>query len=99
MPRIPNDYKVASSIRYSFGKYYELLFEHEKGHKKTGLLAAKKIEESLLLLGNFGSCKKLEILANRKGHEILKLFRKLDIEYDDKTGHGKLDGVNINHFL
>ncbi len=99
MPRIPNDFPVDSGIRNSFNKFYDALLKHEKGHKNSGLFAARKIEKQLLSIGAYKDCKKLEKIANQKGKSIIEKFNKRDIEYDKRTRHGRLEGVRIDNFI
>lgn len=99
MPQIAKGYEVTQSIRQSFENYYTSLLNHERGHMKSGLFAAREIEKSLLSLGSFKSCQRLDETANALGHKIIKKYNKRDKEYDKKTNHGKTEGVDINNFI
>lgn len=99
MPKIPNDFPVDSSIRDAFEKYYHALLKHEQGHKNSGLYAARDIEKELLSLGAFKNCQRLEKIANKKGKSIIEKYSKRDNEYDQRTAHGRSEGVNIDLYI
>lgn len=99
MPTIPNDFPVDSNTRSAFEKYYHALLNHEQGHKNSGLYAARDIEKKLLSLGIFKSCQKLEKIAHKKGKSIIERYNKRDNDYDQRTAHGRLEGVDINLYI
>jgi predicted secreted Zn-dependent protease len=99
LPKIPKDYKTPGETRTIFNNFYAALFKHEQNHRDSGLYAARDIEQALLNLGSFPNCKKLELTANQKGHQILQQYVQRDIDYDKRTDHGRLEGVMINNFL
>ncbi|MEM8675835.1 MAG: DUF922 domain-containing Zn-dependent protease, partial [Cyanobacteria bacterium P01_G01_bin.67] len=99
MPRLPQQYQVDSTVRNAFDRYYSVLFEHEQGHKDSGLYAAREIERELKSLGSFHNCQKLETAANQKAHKIIKKYNERDRNYDLQTQHGRLQGVDLNNFI
>jgi predicted secreted Zn-dependent protease len=99
MPQIAQGHEVAQPIRQSFENYYKSLLNHEKGHMKSGLYAAKDIEKALISLGSFESCDVLDETANRTANLIVKKYNNRDKEYDRKTNHGKTEGVDIDNFI
>ena len=90
MPRIPGDHLVSPEVRHSFDEYYESLFEHEQGHRDSGLFAARDIAKALVSLGSFKDCNDLETVANKMGEKIIQKYNKRDRDYDKKTNHGRL---------
>lgn len=99
MPRIPNNFPVDSKVRNSFNRFYRALFKHEQGHKASGLYAARDIEKKLLSTGGFNDCKKLEKSANKIGKNIIEKYNRRDKRYDQRTNHGRLEGVSIENFI
>jgi predicted secreted Zn-dependent protease len=99
MPKISDDFPVDSGIRSSFDKYYKALLKHEQGHKNSGLYAARDIEKELLSLGEFNNCRRLEKIANNKGKNIIEKYNQRDKDYDQRTDHGRIEGVNINLYI
>ena len=99
MPRIPINHPVKLNVRTPFNNYYNALMKHEEGHKDSGLYAARDIEKALLKLPTDIDCNRLSNSANQMGHKIIKKYNQRDINYDKKTKHGKLEGVNIKNFI
>ena len=99
MPRISVNHSATLSVITPFNNYYNALMKHEEGHKDSGLYAARDIESTLLKLAPDTDCNRLSNSANRTGRKIIKKYNQRDIDYDKKTNHGKLDGVNIKNFI
>ena len=100
LPQIPKEFNTSGETRTIFNNFYAALFKHEQNHRDSGLYAARDIEQALLNLGgSFTNCKKLELAANQKGHQILQQYVQRDIDYDKRTAHGRLEGVMINNFM
>ena len=99
MPRIAKRSEVSQPIRSSFDRYYKALLNHEEGHMKSGLYAAREIQKELFNLGMYKSCERLEKVANNQGSEIIKKYNKRDLDYDKTTNHGKTEGAYIGNFI
>jgi predicted secreted Zn-dependent protease len=99
LPRIAKNHPAPPNVRQAFKNYSAALFKHEKNHMKSGLDAAREIENALLNLGSFENCDQLEESANTTGKKITSKYNELDKEYDRKTDHGKTEGVDINQYL
>ena len=99
MPQIPEQHEVDTGLRASFESYYQLLLAHEQEHMKSGLYAAREIEDTLLNLGSFDHCDRLNDEANASGHRLIKKYNRRDIEYDRRTNHGRTEGVDIRNFM
>lgn len=89
MPRIPDDHLVNTEVQHSFNEYYDSLFNHEQGHRDSGLFAARDIEKSLASLGLFKDCNSLETKANMISEKIIQKYNNRDRDYDKKTNHGR----------
>jgi predicted secreted Zn-dependent protease len=99
LPQIPDDYSTPTETRKVFNKFYAALFKHEQNHKDSGLFAARNIEKALLNFPAFPNCRNLELAVNQKGHLILQQYVQRDIDYDQRTDHGRLEGVMVNNFM
>jgi predicted secreted Zn-dependent protease len=99
MPRIPNTHIVSADVLDSFDRYYEALFKHEQEHKNSGLYAALEIEDAIINLDAFRSCRDLDAAAEKTGNAIIKKFNKRDEDYDRETDHGGTEGVRIGNFI
>ena len=98
MPRISQQYKINAKVRNSFDAYYATLLKHEEGHKDRALEAAKEIEQKLLSIGTFNSCKRLGEFANQKAYKIIEKYKDINREYDRQTNHGRTQGAAIERF-
>jgi len=99
MPRIAEDFAVKADVLTAFNRYYEALMLHEEEHKNSGLYAAREIEAALPKLETDTDCDRLVNTANSLGHKIIKKYYKRDADYDKKTDHGRLEGVDINNYI
>lgn len=99
MPKIPRDASVNTGVRRAFNGYYQALMKHEKGHRDSGLFAAREIEKALLNLDAFDDCHDLETIANQKSREIIEKYVQRDNDYDIRTQRGKLQGADLNNFI
>jgi predicted secreted Zn-dependent protease len=99
LPRIAKDHPTPPNVRQSFKNYYTALLKHEKNHMRSGLSAAREIENALLNLGYFETCDQLDTSANATANKIVSKYNEQDKEYDRKTEHGKTEGADINSFM
>ena len=97
MPKISDSHNVKPEVERVFNQYQSALLKHEQGHKDSGLYAAREIEQKLRSLGACKDCKNLEQAANQTATQIIKKYNERDKNYDLKTDHGRLQGVNINY--
>jgi predicted secreted Zn-dependent protease len=79
--------------RIKWIRYSDALKKHEDGHRNFGIGAARKIEAALLSIGSRPRCDTLGADANAVAYRILDDFRRKEIEYDRKTGHGRTQGA------
>jgi len=77
----------------NWNRYSDALKKHEDGHRDFGIEAARKIEAALLSIGSRPRCDTLGDDANAIAYRILDDFRKKEVEYDRKTGHGRTQGA------
>jgi predicted secreted Zn-dependent protease len=69
------------------------LKEHENGHRDFALRAADQIAAGLAKISGPASCAGMTARANQLGNEIIHSVQAEEIRYDDKTQHGKAQGV------
>jgi len=77
----------------NWNRYSDALKKHEDGHRDFGIEAARKIEAALLSIGSRPRCDTLGDDASAIAYRILDDFRKKEVEYDRKTGHGRTQGA------
>ena len=93
LPRWANEEEAAPALRNRWERYMANLMVHENGHKDLGIAAATEIEEAIRAMPAELTCKALETAANTLGEEILDKYRALEVDYDQKTGHGRTRGA------
>jgi len=96
LPQIPPRHRTTPETRQKFNRYFQALFKHEENHKNSGLYGARDIERTLLTLAPAKTCSELETLANQTAQAIIEKYRRRDREYDQRTEHGRREGVTLD---
>ncbi len=87
------DGKWDASSRARFIRYVTALRQHELGHVDSAREAARAIDRRLSAFPAMPSCHALEQAANAAGFELLEQARQRDLAYDQRTAHGRSEGV------
>ena len=95
MPRLANEASTTAELVRMFADYAEKLLVHEKGHGKTGIDAARRIEDGIRALPSQRSCDEVARTANALGYSLIKEANRLDAEYDIRTQHGRTQGARF----
>jgi predicted secreted Zn-dependent protease len=99
MPRISPDFQVTDTVKDTFDKYSKALLNHENGHMDNGIDASREINVLLANFSSFSDCKALNEAVENSISEVIDKYKLQDIAYDEKTEHGKLQGVSIKKFI
>ncbi len=91
-PMWSNHHDSSFKLKKHWDRYYKALIDHENGHKKFGINAAKEVEKQLLSLSS-KTCSALEKKANKKAQIILNKYYILEKKYDESTNHGMNNGA------
>ena len=83
----------SASTRARFVRYLTALRQHELGHVDSAREAARAIDRRLSAFPAMPSCHALEQAANAAGFELLEQARQRDLAYDQRTAHGRTEGV------
>lgn len=89
---VSSDQKTISE----FNRYLQALTEHEHGHLANARQAAHQIDQSVSALPEMASCEQLTAAINAIGHQLVKAANQEDIQYDQKTQHGRNQGAVIS---
>jgi predicted secreted Zn-dependent protease len=76
-------------LQAEFDKSYEILHTHELGHGKLAIQAVNTIEKQLVGMTNPQGCELLEQNAITTAKEIYSYYKKMELEYDKLTDHGR----------
>lgn len=93
LPKWANEEEAAPVLRNRWKQYMANLMVHENGHKDLGIDAAAEMEKAIMAMPPQRTSKALETAANTLGEEILHKYRALEVDYDQKTDHGRTQGA------
>ena len=91
LPQISGGWDAGTRAR--FVRYVTALRRHELGHVDSAREAAHAVDRRLSAFPAMPSCQALEQAANAAGFALLQQARQRDLAYDQKTGHGRSEGV------
>ncbi len=94
-PRWTDFQNTPGVIRTQWRIYQANLLRHEEGHVRIALRAAQAIDKYLGVCGASSSLNKLKSDIQRKTNALLKQYRKIDQNYDQRTRHGATQGVSL----
>jgi len=77
------------TLETEFNKNYEILHAHELGHGELAIQAVNAIEKQLVGMTNPQNCELLEKNAIATAQEIYSHYKKMELEYDKLTDHGR----------
>jgi predicted secreted Zn-dependent protease len=69
-------------------RYHAALFEHELGHGRIGIDAARRVARELDRGASGATCQELGLRVNARAEAILADLRKQQAAYDAETRHG-----------
>ena len=95
MPRWAEVDEAKPIDRRRWQVYMARLKLHENGHAKLAELAGDAVNKAFANIKVYPSSKELKEAVRLKAQEILKLHRAMELEYDQKTEHGKKQGVRF----
>lgn len=84
-------------VRRKWEKFMKKLQNHEDGHKKIGVEAARKIEKIFNQSGNFKDCQELDLVLNRSAQAVMTEKRAEEARYDLRTRHGLRQGARLKY--
>lgn len=77
----------------AWNRYLERLWQHERGHTRNGLGAARDVRSTLTRLPAAPDCRRLESVANKTVWRIIDRWKRQDVAYDSATDHGAATGA------
>jgi predicted secreted Zn-dependent protease len=94
-PRWTDFQNTPGALRTQWRIYRSNLLRHEEGHVKIALRAARAVDKYLGVCGASSSLDKLKIDIQKNTTALLKQYRKIDQDYDQRTHHGTTQGVSL----
>lgn len=76
-------------LQAQFDKNYDILHAHELGHGELAIQAANAIEQKIVGMKHAAGCEQLEQEAIATAKDIYAHYKKMELEYDKLTDHGR----------
>lgn len=93
LPRLVEADCLPASLRGRWYDYTAALEDHEAGHRRFGVEAARAIERELMSMAPRSDCKQLYRAAESRARDILAVAREKDRQYDRETEFGARTGA------
>lgn len=95
VPRWIDRDKAKPYMHEKWDAFYLALQKHEQQHAMHGVAAAREIETQLKAIGEKRLCSQIKKIAKPLADGIIKKHNDMDVTLDDKTNHGKDEGVHL----
>ena len=93
LPRWKAPGRVDPAAVTEWNRYLGRLWQHERGHARTGLAAARDIRSALAGLSAAPDCRRLELKANATARRIFDRWDRKNVAYDEATDGGAATGA------
>jgi predicted secreted Zn-dependent protease len=93
LPRWVNRSEATPELVERWDRYLRAVMIHEEGHKNFGILAASETEKAISGMRAIGGCEELRGLVETRVDDLIDRIKKQEREYDNRTDHGRLQGV------
>lgn len=90
---LPHLASGSPSARAQFKPYIAALREHEMGHYRIGVEAAREVRHRLAQLPPQPDCRTLKSLADRTARATVDEYKVRNRQYDVETEHGRTQGA------
>jgi predicted secreted Zn-dependent protease len=94
-PRLAANAAAPAALKQSFSRYTDKLMKHQQAHAQKAIETARQIETGIAGLPPVHDCKGLEKAANHLGHNLITSYNRWRRDYDDRTLHGRVQGVKF----
>jgi predicted secreted Zn-dependent protease len=94
-PRWKNEGDGDEATRSAWTRFMSALQQHEKQHGRHGLDAAREVEKDAGALKGRPTCEAVVEDVNALGHRVIKKHAARDVEFDQRTHHGRNEGIHL----
>jgi predicted secreted Zn-dependent protease len=95
LPRLKPDAGTPPGVTRSFTDYVQKLSAHEEGHAEIAIETARRIEKAILDTQPQPTCDAIGRTANAHGQSLIKEANRKNIDYDERTDHGRSQGARF----
>lgn len=93
LPRWTRLEAAPPELRQRWMAFAEAMKRHEYGHYEFGLLMGEELQAAVEGMRSGGGCKVLRKEIDGLSRKLLRKYRELDREYEQRTAHGSEAGV------
>lgn len=93
LPQWQQSINAPPALQQRWSTYLTALRTHENGHVQNAKREAVAIVQLLHTIGPQSDCDLLDQKLQDLGHDILQRYKDNDVDYDQRTGHGQMQGA------
>ena len=86
---------VAPELIATWDRFSEVLREHENGHHRLAIAAAREVRRKLQARARTAGCEELKAKLNDRASQVLREYRERQQEYDLETDYGRAQGTGV----
>jgi predicted secreted Zn-dependent protease len=86
---------VSKRLLEIWKRFSQILREHEDGHHRLAIAAAREVERALRARTRAVTCKALETRLNARANKVLARYREKQLAYDLDTDYGRAQGTGL----
>jgi predicted secreted Zn-dependent protease len=87
--------EVAAQLLTNWDRFSEVLREHEDGHHRIAISAAREVRRKLRKRTRAASCEALKAKLNATVNEVLLEYRNRQHDFDLETDYGRAQGTGV----
>jgi predicted secreted Zn-dependent protease len=95
LPRWDPPASVSTQLARTWDRFSEVLREHEDGHHRLAISAAREVRRKLKARVKAANCETLKAKMNATANDVLREYREKQLKYDLDTDYGRGQGTNI----
>ncbi len=95
LPRWTPPRGVSARLVRTWDRFSKVLREHEDGHHRIAVAAAKEVRRKLGGRVKAADCRTLEARMNKIANDVLQEYRRKQAEFDRETDYGRVHTAGI----
>jgi predicted secreted Zn-dependent protease len=95
LPRWKQPAAASAALVRTWNRFSEVLREHEDGHHRIAVAAAREVRRKLRGAPKSADCRALEARMNASANEVLREYRQRQADFDRKTDYGRVQSAGI----
>jgi predicted secreted Zn-dependent protease len=95
LPRWDPPARAPKRLLDTWNQFATVLREHEDGHHRLAIAAAREVQRKLRARTSAPSCEAVKIRLNAIANDVLRKYREKQLAYDLDTDYGRAQGTNV----